>query len=83
MGLRESLLNLFGRGEAPEPDPDAWQELLTVRMFEAPMVIDRLAAAGIEVRQQEQLDLATRALSSITLFVKRADLGAAEEATAG
>lgn len=83
MGLREAFVKLLARGEAPEPDPDDWCELVTVPQFEAPLVIQRLNDAEVTVNQQESFNLVTRTLTDVTILVRRSDLDAAQAAIVG
>lgn len=79
MGLRDGLFKLLARGDATEPDPDEWCELVTVPQFEAPLLAERLDASGIEATQREAFDLVTKSLGDMTFWVRRSDLAAAHE----
>lgn len=82
MGWRDKFLKLLAKGEAPEPDPVAWVELMTVSQFEAPVVVHELEGHDIEVTQQESFDLVTKTLQNVTLLVRRSQLAAAQALTA-
>lgn len=78
MGLRESLLRLLSRGAPPVRDPDALQELTTVRGFEGPMLVAELRANDIEAIAVDSFNVVTRSLTDARIMVRAIDLPAAQ-----
>lgn len=83
MGLRAGLWKLLARGGGDEPgpaqDPNELVELVTVPLFEAPLMQASLSDHGIDATLEDAFDYVTKALTRSRVLVRRADLVAAHE----
>lgn len=64
-------------GSAPERDPDALRELVTVPSFEGPLLVAHLADHGIEATAEDTFNL-IGSLSQVRILVREADFVAAQ-----
>jgi hypothetical protein len=70
---------MLSRGSAPERDPSALRELVTVPSFEGPLLVELLADHGIEATAEESFNL-IGALSQVRVLVRQGDFEAAQVA---
>jgi hypothetical protein len=68
---------MLSRGSAPERDPSALRELVTVPSFEGPLLVERLADHGIEATAEDSFNL-IGALSQVRILVRHGDYEAAQ-----
>jgi hypothetical protein len=76
MGVKQWIVELLSRGDAPDPDPDAPVELQTVAVPDAPLLVAALRDEGIHATAVDRFDPAT-ALTRTRIMVRRADAPAA------
>ena len=78
MSIKDWLMGLLSRGEAPEPDPNALVEVENATLIDAPMIIAALNDQGIDASSVDAFDPVT-ALTRTRIMVRRSDLPAARE----
>jgi hypothetical protein len=78
VGLRDKLVELLSRGEAPELDPNELVVLETVPAPNGPMLVEALRDAGIEAVAVEAFDAVT-ARHAVQMKVPRRQVSEATE----
>ena len=78
MGLRQRIVDLLSKGEAPETDPDELVDVGTVPVAEGPLTIEALRDAGIDATMAEEFSAPT-AITRTRIMVRRREAAAASE----
>lgn len=69
---------MLSGGSTAQADGDELQELITVPLFEGPMVVSDLQDHGIEATALDSFNLATQVVSDVRILVARRDFDAAQ-----
>lgn len=68
-----------GRASGPSPDTsDEWVELVTVRSFDAPLLVADLEQHGIAARSIESFSVVTKVVTDTQILVHPSTLDAAQ-----
>jgi hypothetical protein len=78
MGLRDRLVELLSKGEAPEVDPSELVEVETVSVADGPITIEMLRSSGIDAVGLDGFNAAT-AHHIVQIMVPRSQLDEATE----
>ena len=81
MGLRQRIVDLLSKGEAPETDPDELVDVGTVTLAEGPLTVEALREAGIDATVVEAFDAPT-AITRARIMVRRRQADVASEVLA-
>jgi hypothetical protein len=77
MGLRAAFWRALSKGSIPERDGDELCDLITVRLFEGPLLVADLNDHGIDATMIESFNVVTKVASDARVLVRQADLPAA------
>jgi hypothetical protein len=78
VGLRAALLRVLSNGPPRQPvNEDALVELITVPLFEGPLLVAHLRSNGIDAKAVDSFNVVTKIASDSQIFVRRGDLDSA------
>ena len=77
MGLRATFWRILSKGSAPERDRAELCDLITVPLFDGPLLIADLKDHGIAATMIESFNVVTEVASDARILVRRADVPAA------
>ena len=77
MGLRAAFWRLLAKGSPPKRDESDQCDLITMSLFEAPLLIAELNDHGIDAALIESFNVVTKTRSDARVLVRYGDLEAA------
>ncbi|MEO5842803.1 MAG: hypothetical protein ABIQ73_22350 [Acidimicrobiales bacterium] len=78
MGLRRLFWGVLTRGTPPALDPDEFVEFVTLPLFDATLLTEKLRSHGLDASCTEAYNIATRTLANGRILLPRRQLDEAE-----
>ena len=83
MGLRDAFVRMLSTRPDEPVDEDEPVELMTVPLFDGPLVVAELDDAGISASAVDAFSVVTQVASDARIMVRRGDIEAAQAALSG